>query len=313
MITKQKISLGGQTFGIKLYTEGVMVVGCSNFLYKGKTANPAYQAGIRVGDRLISADGIKISSNEQLQHLIAGRNTPVTFQVIRKNLQFDATVTPIIPDGETTHRLGLWVRDSTAGLGTVTYYNHTTGNIGGLGHSVADIDTGQLMPSEQGSIVEATVTDIIKGTAGETGQLSGKFEEETIGKLLANTEQGIFATCEAESYNDLTICPIALRGEIQTGAAQIYTQLDNETPQYYNVKIEKIYNNLQETKNMVVRITDEKLLEKTGGIVQGMSGSPIVQNGKLIGAVTHVFIDDPTRGYGIFIEKMLLTENGLKK
>ncbi|MBQ6946478.1 MAG: SpoIVB peptidase [Clostridia bacterium] len=311
VITKQEIALGGQTFGIKLYTQGVIVVGCGNFLYQGKTVNPAYEAGIRVGDRLMSVDGEKITSNEQLQQVIAGIDRPVRFRVIRKNQQFDTTVTPVIPDGETTPRLGLWVRDSTAGLGTVTYYNRTTGRLGGLGHSVADIDTGEIMPSEQGSIVKADITKITKGTPGETGQLSGNFAAEQYGKLIANTEQGVFADCESGISETAPTIPIALRGEITTGKAQLYTQLDDQSPQYYDIEIEKIYNNLKETKNMVIRITDTRLLNKTGGIVQGMSGSPIVQNGKLIGAVTHVFIDDPTRGYGIFIEKMLLTENEL--
>lgn len=313
VITKQQLSLGGQTFGIKLYTQGVIVVGCGNFLFEGKSVNPAYEAGIRVGDRLMSANGVKITSNEQLQSLIAGNQAPVSFRVIRKNQQFDTTVTPVVPDGESTPRLGLWVRDSTAGLGTVTYYNHTTDHLAGLGHSVADIDTGELMPSAEGSIVKATVTDVIKGSAGETGQLAGTFEEEQYGRLIANTEQGIFATCDSETLEQAEPLPIALRGQIETGKAQIYTQLDDEAPQYYDIEIEKIYNNLKETKNMVVHVTDPRLLAKTGGIVQGMSGSPIVQNGKLIGAVTHVLIDDPTRGYGIFIEKMLLTENELKQ
>ncbi len=311
VITRQEISLGGQTFGIKLYTDGVIVVGCGNFLYQGKSINPAYDAGIRIGDRLIRADGKELTSNEQLQELIAGCNHPVTFTVIRKNLQFDATVTPIIPDGEANYRLGLWVRDSTAGIGTMTYYNHTTGNFAGLGHSVADIDTGEIMPSEEGSIVKAKITEIQKGIPGQTGQLAGSFRQEQLGTLIANTEHGIFAKCQTKEMDDDPTLPIALRGEIKTGKAQIYTQLDDETPQYYDIVIEKIYNNLKENKNMVIHITDQRLLDTTGGIVQGMSGSPIVQDGKLIGAVTHVFIDDPTRGYGILIEKMLLTENEL--
>ena len=311
VITRQEIVLGGQPFGIKLYTEGVIVVGCGNFLYKGQTVNPAYEAGIRVGDRLMQVNDTKILSNEQLQGIIAGIDRPVTFQVIRKNRKFTATVTPVVPDGENTPRLGLWVRDSTAGLGTVTYYNRTTGNFAGLGHSVADIDTGEIMPSQQGSIVQAKITDIMKGTAGETGQLIGVFEDTVYGPLIANTEQGIFAKGGGTVAQEADTLPIALRGEIATGKAQVYTQLDEEAPQFYDIEIEKIYNNLQESKNMVIHIIDERLLAKTGGIVQGMSGSPIVQNGKLIGAVTHVFIDDPTKGYGIFIEKMLLTENEL--
>ncbi len=311
VITKQKVSLGGQTFGIKLYTEGVMVVGSGSFLYQGKNVNPAFEAGIRIGDRLMDADGKKISSNEELMELISHRDTPITFTVIRKNSKFKATVTPIIPDGESEYRLGLWVRDSGAGIGTITYFNHSTGNLAGLGHSVADIDTGELMPADKGSIVKAKVTDIEKGTEGKTGQLSGIFEEELYGSLITNTEQGVFAKGKNDIFTELPTIEIALRGQIKTGKAQIYTQIDKDAPCYYDIKIEKIYNNLQEAKNMVIHITDPKLLTATGGIVQGMSGSPIIQNGKLIGAVTHVFVDDPTRGYGIFIEKMLITENEL--
>lgn len=311
VITKQQISLGGQTFGVRLYTQGVMVVGCGDFLSEGKSINPAYKAGIRIGDRLISADGVQLTSNEQLQELVAGRSSPIVFEVVRKNLTFTASVTPIIPDGEHKYRLGLWVRDSTAGLGTVTYYNHTTDTVGGLGHSIADIDTGDLMPSAEGSLAKAKITEIIPGEKGTAGQLAGSFLNEDLGKLIANTDQGIFAECTLEEFERLPTVEIALKNEVEIGAAQIYTQLDNKQPRYYDIEIEKIHNNLEENKNMVIRVTDPELLERTGGIVQGMSGSPIVQNGKLIGAVTHVFLDDPTCGYAIFIEKMLITENEL--
>ncbi len=313
VISKQKIALGGQTFGIKLYTQGVIVVGCGNFIYQGKSVNPAYDAGIRVGDRLIRADGREIKSNEQLSALIVGREKPIEFTVIRKNMEFTTTVTPVCPDSDTEYRIGLWVRDSTAGIGTTTYVNLTTGHFAGLGHSVADIDTGEIMPSGHGSVVKCKVTQIIKGNNGQAGQLAGSFQKETYGQLIANTEQGIFAESQSEDFDSLQTIPIALKGEVQVGQAQIYTQLDDASPQYYDVKIEKVYNNLRETKNMIIQITDPILIEKTGGIVQGMSGSPIVQNGKLVGAVTHVFLDDATRGYGIFIEKMLLTENEVTK
>jgi len=288
-------------------------VGCGDFIHKGKSVNPAYQAGIRIGDRLISADGVALTSNEQLQTLVAGCDQPIRFTVIRKNMKFETTVTPIIPDAESKYRLGLWVRDSTAGLGTLTYFNRSTGMLGGLGHSVSDIDTGEIMPSADGSLAKARITEIIKGSEGETGQLAGNFLNEKFGTLSANTEEGIFARCESKDFENMEAIPIALKNEIKVGPAQIYTQLNGDVPQYYDVNVEKVFNNLRENKNMVIRVTDPKLLEATGGIVQGMSGSPIVQNGKLIGAVTHVFIDDPTGGYGIFIEKMLLKENEIQK
>ncbi len=304
--------LGGQSFGIKLYTDGVIVVGSGNFLFGGQTINPAYEAGIRTGDRLIAANGQSIDSNEALTRLIAqNEGSPITFTVIRKNLKFETTVRPIIPDGDSKYRLGLWVRDSTAGIGTLTYYNQSTGNLAGLGHSVADIDTGELMPSSKGSLVSATITDITKGKAGEPGEMSGRFGEQQYGTILANTDCGIFAAQSDTPKENLQEVSIALKGEVTVGAAQIYTTLDDGPPQYYDVQIKKINNNLKQNKNMVIEITDPVLLEKTGGIVQGMSGSPILQNGKLIGALTHVFVNDPTQGYGIFIEKMLIEENSL--
>ncbi len=311
VISRQEIVLGGQTFGIRLYTEGVIVVGCGNFIHKGKSVNPAYEAGIRIGDRLITANGQTLTSNEQLQQLVSGCSEPIKFTVIRKNMKFETTVTPIIPDSENKYRLGLWVRDSTAGLGTLTYYNRSTGMMAGLGHAVADIDTGEIMPSADGSLAKADITEIIKGSEGEAGQLAGRFLDEKYGTLIANTEEGIFAKCESKEFESSKSVPIALKNEVKVGPAQIYTQLDEEAPEYYDIKIEKLHNNLSENKNMVICVTDPKLLSATGGIVQGMSGSPILQNGKLIGAVTHVFVDDPTRGYGIFIEKMLITENEL--
>lgn len=310
VIQKQKLRLGGQAFGIRLYTEGVIVVGCGNFLCNGETVCPAEQAGIRIGDRLTVADGQKIESNEQLASLLEQRSTPVKLTVVRKNMKFDTTITPIMPDGDDNYRIGLWVRDSTAGIGTLTYYNTDTGNFAGLGHAVADIDTGELMPSAAGSIVTADINHIEKSKDGKAGLLEGTFGETKLGELLANTDCGIFAKGDDQLGTDTV--DIALKGEIRIGEAQIYTQLDGKAPEYYNIEIVKINNNLSENKNMVIRVTDPELLKKTGGIVQGMSGSPIVQNGKLIGAVTHVFVSEPTKGYGIFIEKMLLCENELK-
>ena len=309
ILQRQEIVLGGQTFGIRLYTKGVVVIGCGNFIYQGKNVSPASEAGIRIGDRLIDANGQVLTSNEQLSQIVLESTGPIEFTVVRKNMKFKTTVTPIIPDAESSYRLGLWVRDSTAGIGTLTYYNRTTGNLAGLGHAVADVDTGEIMPSAQGEICKADITEIVKSSKGEAGQLSGNFLNEDYGRLLQNTEEGIFAKCQTKEFENQKTIPIALKSEIKVGPAQIYTQLDGEAPRYYDIKIEKIHNNLSENKNIVIEITDPKLLNQTGGIVQGMSGSPIVQNGKLIGAVTHVFIDDPTKGYGIFIEKMLTSEN----
>ena len=312
VIEKQEIRLCGQNFGIKLYTDGVIVVGTGDFLYGGKTVNPASSAGIRVGDRITHVNGTAVNGNEALTaYVTKHEGNTLRFTVIRKNMKFTADVTPIIPDGDKKYRIGLWVRDSTAGIGTLTYYNETLGTLAGLGHSVADIDTGEIMPSSEGTMVSVTITEIEKGQSGKAGELCGSFSETTYGSIIANTETGIFAKATDRIFEKGKKVDIALKNEITEGKAQLFTSVDGEAPVSYDVEIEKVNNNLKENKNMVIRITDPKLLKKTGGIIQGMSGSPVLQNGKLVGALTHVFVKDPTKGYAVFIEKMLIEENGL--
>ncbi len=312
MIEQQELYLCGQNFGIKLYTDGVIVVGTGDFLSGGKTVNPASAAGIRIGDRLTRVDDVAIESNEALAAYVASHEgKPLDFTVIRKNMKFDAVVTPVVPDGDHKYRIGLWVRDSTAGIGTLTYYNKTLGTLAGLGHSVADIDTGEIMPSSEGTLVSVAITDIEKGENGRAGELCGSFTDKTYGSIIANTETGVFARATDTLFEKGKKVKISLKSEITEGKATLLSSVDGGEPVEYDVEIEKVNNNLRENKNMVIRITDERLLAKTGGIVQGMSGSPILQDGKLIGALTHVFVKDPTKGYAVFIEKMLIEENGL--
>ena len=203
----------------------------------------------------------------------------------------------------------MWVRDSTAGIGTLTFYDQKSQCFGGLGHGICDADTYELMPLRTGDILPVTISGVTKGMRGTPGELRGYFsDDEAIGSLGANTSCGVFGMLEQEPVG--TVTQIGLKQSVQTGEVQILTTIDNEGPKYYSAVLESInYHGDQEGKNFVLRITDSKLLEKTGGIVQGMSGSPIIQNGKLIGAVTHVFVNDPTRGYGIFAENMLNQSN----
>lgn len=307
LIKDQKIIPLGVAFGVKLYTDGVITVDITDFIHDGIIRNPAFEVGIREGDVILSYNGVSIDSNEELiEQVQLSEGKPQKVVVRRNNLQFDAEITPLSDDTDGKYRIGLWVRDSTAGIGMLTYYNPNDNTLAGLGHSISDTDTGMVMPVSTGELVKAKINGAIKGESGTPGELIGSFiDNSTIGVLTNNTETGLTAVSTTEEFVDFPAYDIALKDEITPGKAQIISSINGTEREFYDVEIIKINNNLQETKNMVIKITDDRLLGLTGGIVQGMSGSPIIQNGKLIGAVTHVLVDDPTKGYGIFIENML--------
>lgn len=296
----------GTPFGIKMYTQGVMVVGMSDFETGQGPQNPARKAGIHVGDVVISINGIKVNSNEEIANIVEKSDgKALDFYVCRNNINFTCTVEPLISTAESKYKVGLWVRDSSAGIGTLTFYNEEDGTFGGLGHGICDIDTGKIIPLQSGEIVGVNITGIGKGKKGAPGELRGSFSnEEGMGVVASNEETGVFGTLNRKPVEANAI-ELALKQQVKEDKAQIITTLDNNEREYFDIVIEKVnFNDNSPTKNMIIRVTDPVLLEKTGGIVQGMSGSPIIQNGKLIGAVTHVFINDPTRGYGIFAENM---------
>ena len=291
---KQLIALGSP-FGIKLYTEGVIVVDAEE-----DSAGEA--AGIQVGDIILSYNGVEIGSNEDLKAQVQRcRGERQKARILRNQREQTVWVTPVYENGE--YSIGLWVRDSTAGLGTLTYYDPETEQLAGLGHSISDVDTGLTMPVQSGTMVDARITGVKAGKEGEPGELLGALEKEEFGTISKNCQAGLFGLA-SRSFEGVAY-PIALKSEIQEGEAQILCTLEGDTPKAYTIRITKINNNLSEYKNLSLKVTDPDLLAATGGIVQGMSGSPILQNGKIIGAVTHVLISDPTRGYGIFIENML--------
>ncbi len=294
-IAQKQLVVLGTPFGVKLYTKGVIVVDAE----EGSTG---IEAGIRVGDVILSYNNTEVRSNEELREqvqLSQGQKQQV--RILRNQRSQTLWVTPT--ETEEGYSIGLWVRDSTAGLGTLTYYDPESEIIAGLGHSISDVDTGLTMPVESGTLVTAHISGIKEGEAGAPGELLGYLKDETLGTVLENTNAGIFGHCTA-SFSGVSY-PIALKEEIQLGEARILCTLSGGTAKAYTVEITRINNNLEEYRNLCITVTDPELLELTGGIVQGMSGSPILQNGKLIGAVTHVLIKDPTKGYGIFIENML--------
>lgn len=304
----------GQSFGIRLYSDGVMVVGLAEIDASGQKTSPAYLAGLRSGDVITHIDGQRVYENSDVTERITesgGKRLKITF--MRENRAYTAELTPA-KYGD-SFKAGMWVRDSVAGIGTLTYIDTVGMTFAGLGHGITDGDCGNIYPIASGNAVFAKITACTKGKSGAPGELKGYFTETDIGNLFANTETGIYGRLNGlDSVSDKAI-PVAFRQEVKEGEAKILTTVDGGGVKEYTVTVEKVnYNGNLKTRNMVIRVTDRELLDKTGGIVQGMSGSPIIQDGKLIGAVTHVFVNDPTRGYGIFAENMLeATEASLQK
>lgn len=307
VVDRRVVSLCGTPFGIKMVTDGVMVVGTGAVTdLQSQSVNPAKDAGIREGDVILSLNGEKISSKKQLTQLVSAcSGKPLSVTVRRGDALTDLTLSPVKSALDNNYHAGLWVRDSSAGIGTMTFYDPQNQWFAGLGHAICDVDTGQLMPLSQGEIVEASIIGLEAGSAGNPGQLQGAFVTNTpTGKLYANSYNGVYGKYSSPPPYSQTI-PMAQSHEVQEGPVKILTTVEGEKPRLFDACIEKVSLNQDEpTKNMVIHITDPELLELSGGIVQGMSGSPIIQNGMLVGAVTHVFVNDPTRGYGIFAENM---------
>lgn len=301
------VVLGGTPFGVKLYTDGVLVVSLSDVDGKGGTVSPARRADLRVGDQIISIDGTAVYTNEQVAELVKrSGGKPMEFRIKRDGLESNLRITAVYSRSEGCYKAGIWVRDSSAGIGTMTFYDPATDILAGLGHAVCDVDTGDIVPISSGEIVPARIYSVTKSASGSPGELRGGFDTGSYGPLLANGSAGVYALCHSEVNGEMV--EIQLKQGIRTGEAQIYTTVNGRQPDWYAARITQVrYHDENATKNMVIEITDERLLEKTGGIVQGMSGSPIIQNGKLIGAITHVLVNDPTRGYAIFAENMLET------
>ena len=303
---------GGGIFGIRLYTKGVMIVKVESVKTKDGSVNPGLKAGLRGGDIIISVDGKEIQDNASLSNLISSSQGKTMKLLIERNGKTAETdFTPALSE-DSKYKGGLWIRDSTAGIGTMTFYDRTNGIFAGLGHPICDVDTGECMPLSNGDAVNAVIKGCYKGSEGTPGELCGVFSGETLGCLQINGETGIYGILDSYNKNESTL-PVALSSEVTEGHAQIISTVDEKEPQLYDIEITKIYKNAKDQRNMIVRITDKDLISKTGGIVQGMSGSPIIQNGMLVGAVTHVFVDNAKEGYGIFVENMIETEEKLIK
>jgi len=306
---RKTVTVSGQAFGIRLFSDGVMVVGLAELETENGGVSPGYRAGLRRGDVITSVNGKRITENAQLSEALKAANgESVTLRFSRNGKNYTASLTPAFSDG--SFKAGLWVRDSVAGIGTLTYFDEKTGVFAGLGHGITDSDSGERYPLLTGNAVLAQVTGVKKGEVGAPGELKGYFSDTPVGELTKNTDEGVFGTVSSGFSVQGETLPVAFRQETEKGNATLYCDLGNGVTGY-TVEVEKIrLNENATTRNMVIRVTDSRLLAATGGIVQGMSGSPLVQNGRLIGAVTHVFVDDPTRGYAIFAENMTDTAEG---
>lgn len=311
VLPKTKVIPVGNIAGVKLYTNGVLVVGMSEIEgYDNKKYKPYENKGIKEGDTIVKIDEKLINSTEDLIETVnnsQGRDIKV--QYIHQEETKECSISPV-KTSNSQYKLGLWVRDSAAGVGTVSFYEPTSKTFGALGHGITDIDTNELINIASGEFVTTRILNITKGESGNPGKIQGTVENQTnIGKIYKNSKFGIYG--KVDNISSLNIdtskeMEVALREEIKTGKATILCSLDNQQPQEYEIEIDKINKeNNYDNKSMQIKITDQKLLEKTGGIIQGMSGSPVIQNGKFVGAVTHVLVNDPTKGYAVFGDIML--------
>ena len=302
----RRVQLCGTVFGVRMQSDGVMVVGLADFRSDGQKVNPAREAGMQAGDVIKRVNGRAVYTNRAFADAVKGGGSLTLYVVTAGGDTDRRTVLPRKSDADDRPHTGMWVRDSAAGIGTLTYLDPETGTFGGLGHGICDCDTQAIVPVYGGDIVEAEVTDVRRGVRGAAGELRGYLCGGTLGVIRRNTVCGAFGSYTAPLPRGREY-PVALRQEVRPGRAQVLCTVESGgRPRLYDIEIEKInYNSREPARNMIVKVTDRELLAATGGIVQGMSGSPIVQNGRFAGAVTHVFVNNPACGYAVFAENML--------
>ena len=302
----------GEIVGIKLYTSGVLVVGTSVIQGNDGIIHKPYEnTNIKEGDSIIAINEKKINNTKELIDEINrsnGENIKITYKNKNKDKEQTCEIAPI-KDTQGIYKIGLWVRDSAAGVGTVTFYRESTQSFAALGHAITDIDTGNIIETSSGEIDDVNIVSIVKGVSQEPGKIQGVIKSDSIiGKIYKNTQYGIYgivknsANLQIQNSKKMYVAP---RQEIELGEATILSDVNGDIKEY-KIEIERTYlNNNYDNKSMVIRVTDEELLNTTGGIIQGMSGSPIIQNGKFCGAVTHVLVNNPTLGYAVFADKMI--------
>lgn len=310
VIPKTTVVPLGNAIGMKLYTKGVLVVGMSQIETDNNEKKKPYEnSGIEQGDTILEVNNNAVENTEDLiKEVEKSEGNTINIKYLRNEKTMQADITPV--KSKNTYKIGLWVRDAAAGVGTLTFYEPKTNLFMALGHGISDIDTEEIVNIANGELVTANIVSITKGRKGYPGEIRGTIEQgKTIGTIYKNTNFGVYGTVKNKNYLEADLTKeieVATRNEIKEGTAQIICQLENSSKKEYDIEIERIYtNNNQNNKSMLIKITDKELLEKTGGIIQGMSGAPIIQQGKFIGAVTNVLVNDPTQGYGVFADIMI--------
>lgn len=316
-----KLIPGGQSIGVTLQTKGVLVVGQAPVVDKtGRKVFPAKDAGIEVGDILLKINNQEVRTDQEVSNAIhvAGQQEGNVNVVYKHQGQIlERIIKPIFCTETSRYRLGLFVRDEAAGVGTLSFLDPVSKQYGALGHVITDVDTNQKIEVSNGKIIASTIYAIEKGKRGHPGEKIGSFVTNSVftGTIEKNTMTGIFGTMSGQIVNPYykEAIPVGWESEVKVGPAKIYTVIQGEKIEEFEVNIDRVMHNRTDSKNMIVRVTDPRLLEVTGGIIQGMSGSPIIQDGKIIGAVTHVFVNDSQRGYGVFIQNMINESSQLVK
>ena len=297
-IKDMQFVLGGEACGIKLLATGVLVVEVDNS-----------NIDLNVSDIILEVDGMTIDTNSELIEYINKENVKgkeITLTIQSNGKQKKIKATPMLNDESGKYELGLWVKDSSAGVGMVTFYELTNKYFAALGHGITETSKNIVLPIQSGAIVKSKITCINKGLPKQPGDIRGTIYKQVYGQIRKNTINGIYGTVEnTDILNQKNVIQVAYKNDIKTGKAQIYCTLEDNQTKPYDIEIKNVLDTVSTNKNMIIEVTDKTLLEKTGGIVQGMSGSPIVQDGKLVGAVTHVFLNDPTKGYAVLIENMI--------
>ncbi|MEG2669253.1 MAG: SpoIVB peptidase, partial [Oscillospiraceae bacterium] len=304
--SEKKLVPVGQAIGVTLDLGGIEVVDVVSFYdYDDKKHSPALDAGINVGDSILEINSKEVEDVKSFKEVLNHNGDKEIAILIRRNGENkEVRMTPAISNTDGKFSIGVWIKDAASGIGTLTYYDPETMKFGALGHGITDPKSGKPMDISGGDILCSTIVAIQKGSKGQPGELIGVFADgkEKIGQITDNSENGICGTIKDKTKVNVTseAIPVANRNEVTEGKAYILSNINENRIEQFEIQIQKINKCENSSKGMVIKITDEKLLEQTGGIVQGMSGSPIIQNGKLVGAITHVFVNEPTRGYGIF-------------
>ncbi len=311
VIENTKVVPLGDLVGLKLYTNGVLVVGMSEISGVNNTKYRPYEkTGIKEGDTIVQVNENTVTCTADLLKYIKDANgKEVSIGYVRNGNFEETSITPVKAK-DNSYKIGLWVRDTAAGVGTVSFYEPSSGIFAALGHGILDIDTQELLDIGTGDFVTTSIVSIKKGEKGTPGKIQGSIENgQMIGQIYKNTEMGVYGSLKnlsALNINSQNTIEVALRDDINTGKASIICTLENNRKEEYEIEIQKIdKNNTWDNKSMQVKVTDQRLIDKTGGIIQGMSGSPIIQNGKLIGVLTHVLVSNPAMGYGVFADMMV--------